>query len=205
VTSTGTLLDLDIILWPVHDRDGVIVGACAIARDIAEHKRAKQEVTKLYEQQRHVALTLQHALMGSPRDVPGMQTASRYYPATQGAGVGGDWFDLIPIGAGRIGVQIGDVMGVGVDHQIAAGDQLIRQVPGHRVERMHILLGRHAGAGEGVGGRTARCRRSLSRVRCPATDQWSDPIGTARGGRGGQYAESRPCCGKTARRVARIA
>ncbi|HEU5334299.1 MAG TPA: PAS domain S-box protein [Actinocrinis sp.] len=121
VTSTGALLDLDIILWPVHGRDGEIVGACAIARDIAEHKRAKQEVTKLYEQQRHVALTLQHALMGSPRDVPGMQTASRYYPATQGAGVGGDWFDLIPIGAGRIGVLIGDVMGRGLEAATVMG------------------------------------------------------------------------------------
>jgi PAS domain S-box-containing protein len=121
LTKTGILLDVDIILWPVHDRDGRIVGACAIARDIAEHKRAKQEVTRLYEQQRHVALTLQHALMGSPREVPGMQTASRYFPATQGEGVGGDWFDLIPLGAGRVGVLIGDVMGRGLEAATVMG------------------------------------------------------------------------------------
>ena len=121
LTSTGILLDVDIILWPVTDRSKRIVGACAIARDIAEHKRAKQQVTRLYEQQRHVALTLQHALMGSPRQVPGMATASRYFPATQGAGVGGDWFDLIPLGAGRTGVLIGDVMGRGLEAATVMG------------------------------------------------------------------------------------
>ena len=109
VTKSGAFLDVDILLWPVRDRAGAIVGACAIVRDIAEHKRAKREVTLLYEQQRHVALTLQHALMGAPSEVPGMGTASRYFPATQGAGVGGDWFDLIALGAGRTGVLIGDV------------------------------------------------------------------------------------------------
>ncbi len=98
LTSTGSLLDVDILLCPVRTRDGAITGGCAIARDITEHKRAQQEITRLYEQQRHVALTLQRSLMGSPPEVPGMQTASRYLPATRGAGVGGDWFDLIPLG-----------------------------------------------------------------------------------------------------------
>jgi len=121
VTKTGDLLDVDILLWPFRDRDGSIVGACAIARDIAEHKRAKQEVTRLYEQQREVAVTLQHALMGPPQEVPGMRSASRYFPATQGAGVGGDWFDLVPLGAGRVGVLIGDVMGRGLEAATAMG------------------------------------------------------------------------------------
>jgi PAS domain S-box-containing protein len=121
VTKGGVALDVDILLWPVRDRAGVIVGACAIARDIAEHKRAKREITRLYEQQRHVALTLQHALMGAPREVPGMGSASRYFPATQGAGVGGDWLDLISLGAGRVGVLIGDVMGRGLEAATVMG------------------------------------------------------------------------------------
>jgi PAS domain S-box-containing protein len=121
MTSTGQLLDADILVCPVRTRDGAIVGGCAIARDIAEHKRAQQEITRLYEQQRHVALTLQRSLMGSPPKVPGMQTASRYLPATGGAGVGGDWFDLIPLGAGRVGVLIGDVMGRGLEAATVMG------------------------------------------------------------------------------------
>ena len=121
LTSTGSLLDVDILLCPVRTRDGAITGGCAIARDITEHKRAQQEITRLYEQQRHVALTLQRALMGSPPEVPGMKTASRYLPATRGAGVGGDWFDLIPLGAGRVGVLIGDVMGRGLQAATVMG------------------------------------------------------------------------------------
>ena len=121
LTSTGSLLDVDILLCPVRTRDGAITGGCAIARDITEHKRAQQEITRLYEQQRHVALTLQRSLMGSPPEVPGMKTASRYLPATRGAGVGGDWFDLIPLGAGRVGVLIGDVMGRGLQAATVMG------------------------------------------------------------------------------------
>ncbi|MCX4992994.1 serine/threonine-protein phosphatase [Streptomyces sp. NBC_00638] len=59
--------------------------------------------------------------MGTPPAIPGLTTASRYRPATQGAGVGGDWFDLIPLGAGRVGVLIGDVMGRGLDAAAVMG------------------------------------------------------------------------------------
>ena len=121
MTRTGRLLDVDIVLWPVRTHSGAIDGACAIVRDITEHKRASQELTRLYEQQRQVALTLQRSLMGSPPEIPGIQTASRYLPATQGAGVGGDWFDLIPLGAGRVGVLIGDVMGRGLEAATVMG------------------------------------------------------------------------------------
>ncbi|AOR36941.1 hypothetical protein BFF78_07315 [Streptomyces fodineus] len=59
--------------------------------------------------------------MGTPPAIPGLTTASRYRPATQGAGVGGDWFDLIPLGAGRVGVLIGDVMGRGLEAAAVMG------------------------------------------------------------------------------------
>ncbi|HTS97896.1 MAG TPA: PAS domain S-box protein [Streptosporangiaceae bacterium] len=121
MTRTGGLLDVDIVLWPVRTHSGAIEGACAIVRDITEHTRARQELTRLYEQQREVALTLQRSLMGTPRTIPGIQTASRYLPATQGPGVGGDWFDLIPLGAGRVGVLIGDVMGRGLEAATVMG------------------------------------------------------------------------------------
>ncbi|MEU1166956.1 PAS domain S-box protein, partial [Streptomyces sp. NPDC005921] len=97
VTRSGALLDVDVTLWPTRDTRGRVVGACAIVRDISDRKRAEAELTALYEQQRHIALTLQRSLMGTPPALPGLATASRYRPATQGAGVGGDWFDLIPL------------------------------------------------------------------------------------------------------------
>ncbi|MER6035903.1 MULTISPECIES: PAS domain S-box protein [unclassified Streptomyces] len=121
VTRSGDLLDVDVTLWPTRGRNGRVVGACAIVRDISDRKRAEAELTELYEQQRHIALTLQRSLMGTPPAIPGLATASRYRPATQGAGVGGDWFDLIPLGAGRVGVLIGDVMGRGLEAAAVMG------------------------------------------------------------------------------------
>ncbi|CAM5314433.1 PAS domain S-box protein [Streptomyces pilosus] len=121
VTRAGALLDVDVTMWPRRASDGTVIGACAIVRDISDRKRAEAELTALYEQQRHVALTLQRSLMGTPPAVPGLVTASRYRPATQGASVGGDWFDLIPLGAGRVGVLIGDVMGRGLEAAAVMG------------------------------------------------------------------------------------
>ncbi|MEU9480572.1 PAS domain S-box protein [Streptomyces sp. NPDC048191] len=121
LTRSGGLLDVDVTLWPTRAADGSVVGACAIVRDISDRKRAEAELTELYEQQRHIALTLQRSLMGTPPAIPGLATASRYRPATQGAGVGGDWFDLIPLGAGRVGVLIGDVMGRGLEAAAVMG------------------------------------------------------------------------------------
>jgi PAS domain-containing protein len=49
--------------------------------------------------------------MGTLPELPGLRTAGRYLSAMRGGGVGGDWFDLVRLGAGRAGVLIGDVMG----------------------------------------------------------------------------------------------
>ena len=121
VARSGHLLDVDTLLWPMRNWDGTVVGSCAIVRDIAARKRAEQRAAQQYEQQRQVALTLQNAFMGEVRTVPGLHTASRYLPATQGAGVGGDWYDLIPLGAGRTGVMVGDVMGRGLEAATVMG------------------------------------------------------------------------------------
>jgi PAS domain S-box-containing protein len=117
----GRLVDVDVTVWPTRDLDGTITGASAIVRDISDLKHAERELTQLYEQQRHVALTLQKALMGTPPRIPEIETAHRYLPATSGAGVGGDWFDLIPLGAGRAGVFVGDVMGRGLEAAAVMG------------------------------------------------------------------------------------
>jgi PAS domain S-box-containing protein len=44
--------------------------------------------------------------------VEGLQIATRYRPG--GAEVGGDWYDAIPLGDGRLGVAMGDVVGHGL-------------------------------------------------------------------------------------------
>lgn len=121
VTSAGVRIDVDVTLWPTRTPDGQVVGASAIVRDVSAQKRAEAELTALYEQQRHIALTLQRSLMGIPPRIPAVPAAHRYLPATQGPGVGGDWFDLVPLGAGRVGALIGDVMGRGLEAAVVMG------------------------------------------------------------------------------------
>ena len=94
------------------DLISAIAGRVAVAIDNA----------MLFEAERHTALAFQQSLL--PQEVPdldGLEVAFRYVPAkpleTQGQGiqtqVGGDWYDIIPLAAGRVGMVIGDVEGRG--------------------------------------------------------------------------------------------
>ena len=77
----------------------------------------------LFEEERDTALAFQkHLLPGErPPRLDGLQIAWRYEPArpleSHGHGiqtqVGGDWYDVIPLSAGRVGLVIGDVEGRG--------------------------------------------------------------------------------------------
>jgi PAS domain S-box-containing protein len=66
----------------------------------------------LLDQQREVALTLQHALLGPARLPPGF--AVRYEPATPPLEIGGDWYDVAELPDGRIGIIVGDCVGRGL-------------------------------------------------------------------------------------------
>jgi len=82
-------------------------------RESAE--RLAGQIEQLYVEQRSVAETLQHALLPAQMPViPGMQIAVRYLPGTAGVDIGGDWYDVVPLGEGRFVFVIGDVSGRGV-------------------------------------------------------------------------------------------
>jgi PAS domain S-box-containing protein len=76
----------------------------------------------LFEEERRTALAFQTSLLPhDPPAVDGLEVAYKYVPAkpleTHGQGiqtqVGGDWYDIIPLSAGRVGIVIGDVEGRG--------------------------------------------------------------------------------------------
>jgi anti-sigma regulatory factor (Ser/Thr protein kinase) len=52
-----------------------------------------------------------------------VEVASRYLPADSQAGIGGDWYDLIPLSGTRVALVIGDITGHGL-HASAAMGQL---------------------------------------------------------------------------------
>jgi serine phosphatase RsbU (regulator of sigma subunit) len=96
--------------------DGDLIGA------IASRVAVAIDNAMLFEAERRTALAFQQSLLPhSVPDLDGLQVAFRYVPAkplaTQGQGiqtqVGGDWYDIIPLAAGRVGLVIGDVEGRG--------------------------------------------------------------------------------------------
>ncbi|MET9579162.1 SpoIIE family protein phosphatase [Streptomyces sp. DT199] len=90
-------------------------------RDITERRRLEAERAERYEQQRRIAYTLQHSLMGEPPRLAYLPCAYRYLASVQDPGVGGDWFDVIPLEEHRTGVLIGDVMGRGLEAAAVMG------------------------------------------------------------------------------------
>jgi PAS domain S-box-containing protein len=70
---------------------------------------------RVYEREHRIAETLQRSLLPDhlPK-LPGLEVAARYLPAASEAEVGGDWYDVIPIAGGAVGLVMGDVAGKGL-------------------------------------------------------------------------------------------
>ncbi|WP_369275594.1 SpoIIE family protein phosphatase [Streptomyces sp. R11] len=72
-----------------------------------------------YHNERRLALTLQRALLPhSLPQVPGVRLATHYRASNRGAEVGGDWYDVLALPDGAVGLAIGDVMGHDVEAAI---------------------------------------------------------------------------------------
>src|SRR5205823_9851175 len=67
------------------------------------------------EREHRIALSLQRRLRPErlPR-IPGVLLAARYVPATEDMEVGGDWYEVVPLPNGHIGLAVGDVAGHGL-------------------------------------------------------------------------------------------
>jgi PAS domain S-box-containing protein len=78
--------------------------------------------SRAYQRARESALALQRNLLPqAPPDIPGLEIAWRYLPGAEGELVGGDWYDVLPLQHGRVGLVIGDVMGRGVEAAAVMG------------------------------------------------------------------------------------
>ena len=75
-----------------------------------------------YTRERRTSLALQSSLL--PQRLPpqaAVDIASRYLPASTQAGVGGDWFDVIPLSGARVALVVGDVVGHGIQASATMG------------------------------------------------------------------------------------
>ncbi|MGW6461172.1 SpoIIE family protein phosphatase, partial [Streptomyces sp. NPDC055078] len=92
------------------DRDDLL-----LAEELAARAAVCADNARRYARERATAITLQRSLL--PRhtlDHTAVEVASRYMPAGSRAGVGGDWYDVIPLSGARVALVVGDVVGHGL-------------------------------------------------------------------------------------------
>ena len=110
--------------------DGRIIGVMHVGTTAPRHFTAEDTIVlqlaadragraieraRRFQQEHETAITLQRSLLPDRLpDVPGLSLAARYVPGAAGAEVGGDWYDVIPLSDGRVGIVMGDVVGRGI-------------------------------------------------------------------------------------------
>jgi serine phosphatase RsbU (regulator of sigma subunit) len=112
-TPTEVLAELTILsLDPARP---VTPETLATAATISQQAALAIDNARLYQQQKAFAETMQQSLLPRERPtIPGLDIGAVYESAAQ-VDVGGDVFDFLELGDGRLAVVLGDVMGHGID------------------------------------------------------------------------------------------
>ncbi|MBW8705773.1 Phosphoserine phosphatase RsbU [Streptomyces sp. MBT84] len=93
-----------------------------LAEELVTRAALSLDNARQYAREHTTALTLQRNLL--PHRLTGgaaVEVAWRYLPADAEAGVGGDWFDVIPLSGARVGLVVGDVVGHGINAAATMG------------------------------------------------------------------------------------
>ncbi len=137
---------------PMRDSDGEVIGSMVQAwagprvfhealvstlLTIADMAGQAIERTGLSEAEHRLVTTLQDSVLVPLPEVPDLDIAACYLPASQDIGMGGDWYEGIPLDEHRYALIVGDVAGHGIT---AVGDMAqLRAVIGALV-RLDIPL-----------------------------------------------------------------
>ncbi|MFK0234144.1 SpoIIE family protein phosphatase [Streptomyces vinaceus] len=92
----------------------------SLAEELVARAGVSIDNARRYTREHALAVTLQRSLL--PRDLPeqsAVEVAHYYLPAQ--SGVGGDWFDVIPLPGARVALVVGDVVGHGLHAAAAMG------------------------------------------------------------------------------------
>ncbi|WP_030200269.1 SpoIIE family protein phosphatase [Streptomyces sp. NRRL S-87] len=86
-----------------------------LAEELATRAAVGINKARRHTREHTSTMTLQRSLLPHKLpDHPALEIASRYLPAGTEAGVGGDWFDVIPLSGARVALVVGDVVGHGM-------------------------------------------------------------------------------------------
>lgn len=134
----------------------------SFAEELAARAAVSIDNARRFAREHAMAVTLQRSLL--PRELPeqdALEVAWRYLPAE--AGVGGDWFDLIPLPGARVALVVGDVVGHGLHaaatmgrlrtavHNFSALDLPVEEVLGY-LDELVIRMDGEKSAGEAAEG-----------------------------------------------------
>ncbi|MEA2124736.1 MAG: hypothetical protein QOI80_1518, partial [Solirubrobacteraceae bacterium] len=115
----------------------------------AERLAVALDHSRTFEREHAVAETLQRSFLPEKLpEVAGATLASRYLPGAADVEVGGDWYDVIPLPGGRVGLAMGDVVSRGVRAASVMGQlrnalrayALDGRAPASVLERLHEVL-----------------------------------------------------------------
>ncbi|MDW4904107.1 SpoIIE family protein phosphatase [Streptomyces sp. ADMS] len=116
-TTLGVAVFLRIARPDPYTEDDVV-----LAEELASRAAVCVDNARRFARERTTALALQHSLL--PRGLPGqaaVEVAHRYLPCGSVAGIGGDWFDVIPLSGSRVALCVGDVVGHGIQSSATMG------------------------------------------------------------------------------------
>jgi PAS domain S-box-containing protein len=95
-----------------HDRPRFASTDTDVVEEIARRLAQGLANASTFAREHVIAETLQRSILPDtlPR-IPGLDLSVRYLPATEGADVGGDWYDAFGVKDGHVALVIGDVAG----------------------------------------------------------------------------------------------
>lgn len=109
----GSLVLGVVSFWRSRKAEPFDADEVALAEELVARAAVSIDNARRYTREHSMAVTLQRSLL--PRNLPeqnALDIAYRYLPAQ--AGVGGDWFDVLPLSGARVALVVGDVVGHGL-------------------------------------------------------------------------------------------
>ncbi|MEV7990855.1 SpoIIE family protein phosphatase [Streptomyces sp. NPDC086077] len=97
-------------------------GDLSLAEDLVSRAAVCVDNARRYTRERDAALVLQRSLL--PHRLPqqeAVEVTACYRPADELTGLGGDWYDLIPLSGARVALVVGEVAGHGIQAAAAMG------------------------------------------------------------------------------------
>ncbi|GGS13940.1 hypothetical protein GCM10010252_61740 [Streptomyces aureoverticillatus] len=137
LSSGGLVLDDTALVVPLRAGNSVLglvtftrdaasatfdSGEVALADELVARTAVSIDNARRFTRERTASLALQRQLL--PQHVPeqsAVDLAYRYLPTDDVTGVGGDWFDVIPLSGTRVGLVVGDVVGHGLQAAATMG------------------------------------------------------------------------------------